>query len=142
MCTRSMSKFIFIVVYTVAIYIIANNYCNVFRWPQISVLTYYWNGFFLFWFSVIMLDEAHERTLYTDIAIGLLKKVRALYYIVLFPLYDHWFVPLETCQRLLLLKFVCQLPAAVNPFLNMCHFWIWALYSHKLKLLSSFSLRL
>lgn len=25
--------------------------------------------------SVLMLDEAHERTLYTDIAIGLLKKV-------------------------------------------------------------------
>lgn len=26
--------------------------------------------------SVLMLDEAHERTLYTDIGIGLLKKVR------------------------------------------------------------------
>jgi len=25
--------------------------------------------------SVLMLDEAHERTLFTDIAIGLLKKV-------------------------------------------------------------------
>lgn len=25
--------------------------------------------------SVLILDEAHERTLYTDIAIGLLKKV-------------------------------------------------------------------
>lgn len=25
--------------------------------------------------SAVMLDEAHERTLYTDIAIGLLKKV-------------------------------------------------------------------
>lgn len=25
--------------------------------------------------SVLMLDEAHERTMYTDIAIGLLKKV-------------------------------------------------------------------
>lgn len=35
--------------------------------------------FFLLWFSVIMLDEAHERTLYTDIAIGLLKKVGPLY---------------------------------------------------------------
>lgn len=29
----------------------------------------------LFLVSVLMLDEAHERTLYTDIAIGLLKKV-------------------------------------------------------------------
>lgn len=29
----------------------------------------------LFRCSVLMLDEAHERTLYTDIAIGLLKKV-------------------------------------------------------------------
>ncbi len=28
-----------------------------------------------FLLSVLMLDEAHERTLYTDIAIGLLKKV-------------------------------------------------------------------
>lgn len=28
--------------------------------------------------SVLMLDEAHERTLYTDIAIGLLKKVTRL----------------------------------------------------------------
>lgn len=27
-------------------------------------------------YSVIMLDEAHERTLYTDIAIGLLKKIQ------------------------------------------------------------------
>jgi len=30
---------------------------------------------FCFIHSVLMLDEAHERTLYTDIAIGLLKKV-------------------------------------------------------------------
>ena len=26
-------------------------------------------------YSIIMLDEAHERTLYTDIIVGLLKKV-------------------------------------------------------------------
>ena len=26
-------------------------------------------------YSVVMLDEAHERTLYTDIIVGLLKKV-------------------------------------------------------------------
>ena len=26
-------------------------------------------------YSVIMLDEVHERTLYTDIAMGLLKKI-------------------------------------------------------------------
>lgn len=31
--------------------------------------------FFAVILSVLMLDEAHERTLYTDIAIGLLKKV-------------------------------------------------------------------
>lgn len=29
--------------------------------------------------SVLMLDEAHERTMYTDIAIGLLKKVMLVY---------------------------------------------------------------
>ena len=26
-------------------------------------------------YSIVMLDEAHERTLYTDIIVGLLKKV-------------------------------------------------------------------
>ena len=66
-------------------------------------LTYYWlrntslrlniNGGFIVWvhpvltpgiclsflLSVLMLDEAHERTLYTDIAIGLLKKVASVH---------------------------------------------------------------
>lgn len=37
----------------------------------------FWNLICLYLpqYSVLMLDEAHERTLYTDIAIGLLKKV-------------------------------------------------------------------
>lgn len=39
---------------------------------------------FCFICSVLMLDEAHERTLYTDIAIGLLKKVIFLFFNVLF----------------------------------------------------------
>lgn len=40
-------------------------------WAVVSMLT----ESVLLILSVIMLDEAHERTLYTDIAIGLLKKV-------------------------------------------------------------------
>lgn len=39
--------------------------------------------------SVLMLDEAHERTLYTDIAIGLLKKVT---YFLLIKLYYLTFI--------------------------------------------------
>lgn len=30
---------------------------------------------YMYLYSIIMLDEAHERTLYTDIIVGLLKKV-------------------------------------------------------------------
>ncbi|OXB63089.1 hypothetical protein ASZ78_005432, partial [Callipepla squamata] len=36
---------------------------------------------FCFIYSVLMLDEAHERTLYTDIAIGLLKKVHFFFHL-------------------------------------------------------------
>ena len=35
--------------------------------------------FSLLFLSVIMLDEAHERTLYTDIVIGLMKKVSTIH---------------------------------------------------------------
>ena len=40
--------------------------------PVIHVLQY---SVFVGSCSVVMIDEAHERTLYTDIIIGLLKKV-------------------------------------------------------------------
>lgn len=49
--------------------------------------------------SVLMLDEAHERTLYTDIAIGLLKKV----FPSLFPLH------LEQLSFLVYLKFTLHM---------------------------------
>lgn len=50
----------------------------------------------LFCCSVLMLDEAHERTLYTDIAIGLLKKV-TLYLLLIF------------CQMRISVGFLCLL---------------------------------
>lgn len=46
---------------------------------------------FCFIHSVLMLDEAHERTLYTDIAIGLLKKVIFFFNVLFICFHLHLF---------------------------------------------------